>query len=116
MSSIVESIASYKVSSVLNKNNKEFGKQFLFDGSDETCWNSHQGKPQYIYLEFKEPVQINKVHMVFQGGFAGKDGQFLIANGNEELSLQSDFYPDDISTEQVCFDYLIIGMNILTCK
>lgn len=31
-----------RVSSVLNKNSKQFGKQNMFDGSDETCWNSHQ--------------------------------------------------------------------------
>jgi len=99
--SIRESISNYKVSSVLNKNSKEFGKQHLFDGNEETCWNSHQGKPQYIYLEFKQPVLINKVHMVFQGGFVGKDGQFWIGNGAGELELHSNFYPDDSSTEQV---------------
>lgn len=32
----------YRVSSVLNKDIKQFGKQNMFDGSDETCWNSHQ--------------------------------------------------------------------------
>jgi hypothetical protein len=33
---------SCRVSSVLNKDVKQFGKQFLFDGSEETCWNSEQ--------------------------------------------------------------------------
>ncbi|KAF0977466.1 hypothetical protein FDP41_003458 [Naegleria fowleri] len=108
MSSIKDLIANYKVSSVLNKNSKEFGKQHLFDGNDETCWNSHQGKPQYIYLEFKQPVNIAKVHMIFQGGFVGKDCQFLIANGNEELTYHSSFYPDDSSVEQVCNYYFVI--------
>lgn len=30
----------FRVSSVLNKNVKEFGKQNMFDDSNETCWNS----------------------------------------------------------------------------
>jgi hypothetical protein len=30
------------VSSVLNRDTKLFGKQHMLDGSDETCWNSHQ--------------------------------------------------------------------------
>jgi len=28
------------VSSVMNKNAKEFGKKNLYDGKDETCWQS----------------------------------------------------------------------------
>lgn len=32
----------YKVSSVLDQNTKQFGKTFLFDGNEETCWNSDQ--------------------------------------------------------------------------
>ena len=33
------------VSSVLDKKHKEYGKKFLYDGKDETCWNSDQGLP-----------------------------------------------------------------------
>ena len=29
-----------RVSSVLNKDNKNYGKKNLIDGSEETCWNS----------------------------------------------------------------------------
>lgn len=39
-----------KVSSVLNRNVKEFGKHFLFDGREDTCWNSDQGTPQLIQV------------------------------------------------------------------
>ena len=28
------------VSSVLDKNTKDFGKKYMFDGKEETCWNS----------------------------------------------------------------------------
>jgi hypothetical protein len=31
-----------RVSSVLNKDTKSYGKQFLSDGKEETCWNSDQ--------------------------------------------------------------------------
>ena len=30
------------VSSVLDRNGKEYGKQFLLDGEEDTCWNSDQ--------------------------------------------------------------------------
>jgi hypothetical protein len=29
-----------RVSSVLNKDNKNYGKKNLIDGTEETCWNS----------------------------------------------------------------------------
>ena len=32
------------VSSVLDRNAKEYGKQFLLDGEEDTCWNSDQVK------------------------------------------------------------------------
>ena len=31
-----------RVSSTLNRDTKQFGKKFLFDGREETCWNSDQ--------------------------------------------------------------------------
>jgi len=65
----------YKVSSVLNKNTKQFGKIFLFDGDEETCWNSDQGDEQWVMFKFDEPVIINSddqisLHVQFQGGFS----------------------------------------------
>lgn len=35
-------ISSTIVSSVLNRDVKQFGKKFLFDNNDDTCWNSDQ--------------------------------------------------------------------------
>jgi len=37
-----DQIISYAVSSVLNKDIKQYGKKYLFDGEDDTCWNSDQ--------------------------------------------------------------------------
>ena len=35
-------VLSYSVSSVLNRDVKQYGKKFLFDKEDDTCWNSDQ--------------------------------------------------------------------------
>ena len=32
----------YRVSSVLNRDSRQFGKKYMFDGLEETCWNSDQ--------------------------------------------------------------------------
>lgn len=31
---------------MLNRDVKQFGKKFMFDSNEETCWNSDQVKPQ----------------------------------------------------------------------
>lgn len=78
-----------RVSSVLNKDVKQFGKQHLIDGSEETCWNSdsvcadsvvssehevrvclsafNQGVPQFIVAEFDEDVRPRQLTLMFQG-------------------------------------------------
>uniref|UniRef100_T1IWQ7 F5/8 type C domain-containing protein n=1 Tax=Strigamia maritima TaxID=126957 RepID=T1IWQ7_STRMM len=61
------------VSSVLNKDVKQFGKKYIFDNRDDTCWNSDQGSPQWILIEFPSAVEIREIHIQFQGGFSGKD-------------------------------------------
>lgn len=43
----------------------------MFDDSLETCWNSDQGTPQYILLDFAEKVEVTRFSIQFQGGFAG---------------------------------------------
>lgn len=34
--------SAFRVSSVLNRNTRQFGKKHLFDQDEETCWNSDQ--------------------------------------------------------------------------
>ncbi|KAJ2257507.1 Nuclear receptor 2C2-associated protein [Coemansia sp. RSA 455] len=65
-------VSRYGVSSVYNRNTVSYGKQHLFDKSRETCWNSEQGTPQHIQVEFKVPVKLTAIQIQFQGGFAGK--------------------------------------------
>jgi len=38
----VEDYFIFSVSSVLNRDTKQFGKKYLLDGEDDTCWNSDQ--------------------------------------------------------------------------
>ncbi|NXR29089.1 NR2CA protein, partial [Cinclus mexicanus] len=61
-----------RVSSVLNRDVKHFGKQHLFDGSEETCWNSDQGTSQWVTLDFPRPVKVSQLHIQFQGGFSSR--------------------------------------------
>ena len=87
-----KSLFSAKVSSVLNKNVKEFGKQFLFDGREETCWNSDQGSPQFILISFHGPqAKISQLQIQFQGGFVGNQCHVIINNDTQKV----DFFPDD---------------------
>jgi hypothetical protein len=56
--------SSITVSSVQNKNAKEYGKKHLYDGKEETCWNSDQGLPQHITVKYSSPVAIRKFKYV----------------------------------------------------
>uniref|UniRef100_A0AAY4EFF5 Nuclear receptor 2C2-associated protein n=1 Tax=Denticeps clupeoides TaxID=299321 RepID=A0AAY4EFF5_9TELE len=56
-----------RVSSVLNKDVKQFGKKFLFDSNEETCWNSDQGQSPW---SFPREVLVSEVKVQFQGGFS----------------------------------------------
>ncbi len=94
-----------KVSSVLNRNVKEFGKKFLLDGREDTCWNSDQGSPQYIQIVFNDNLKINiaEIRIMFQGGFAGKECQVEV-NGYCDKKL--DFHPEDNNKLQ-CFPMIL---------
>jgi len=80
-----------KVSSVLNRNVKEYGKKFLTDGKEDTCWNSEQGRPQWVSIAFEEEQSVSEIRLMFQGGFAGKNCQLQI----EENKQTFDFFPED---------------------
>lgn len=103
--SIAKHVSKVRVSSVLNRDVKQFGKQFLFDGCDETCWNSDQGSQQYINIEFSNAVRISEVQIQFQGGFSGKYcriecySQYAVRSENMLLTA-CDFYPEDINSLQ----------------
>uniref|UniRef100_A0A452GII8 Nuclear receptor 2C2-associated protein n=1 Tax=Gopherus agassizii TaxID=38772 RepID=A0A452GII8_9SAUR len=103
-----------RVSSVLNRDAKQFGKKHMFDGSEETCWNSDQGSSQWVMLEFPQPVKVSQLQIQFQGGFASQLCTLEGGRKGEELVKISDFYPEDINalqsfrTEETMLDKLKI--------
>lgn len=60
-----------KVSSTLNKS-IEFSSKNMFDNDINTCWNSDQGSPQSILIDFQRLVKIQFINITFQGGFVGQ--------------------------------------------
>jgi len=89
-----------KVSSVLNRQVREYGKMFMFDGREDTCWNSDQGTPQWIRIEFEDEREIAQVQFMFQGGFAGKTCWIEVPNEDDVYEKLQDIYPEDINKLQ----------------
>jgi len=46
----------FRVSSVLNRDKKQFGKSHMLDGKEDTCWNSDE-----VCI-----ACIHKIHVVFK--------------------------------------------------
>ncbi|NXR86444.1 NR2CA protein, partial [Hypocryptadius cinnamomeus] len=92
-----------RVSSVLNRDVKQFGKQHLFDGSEETCWNSDQGTSQWVTLDFPRPVKVSQLHIQFQGGFSSRLCTLEGCKTGEELVKISELYPQDSHAMQISF-------------
>ncbi len=95
-----------RVSSVLNRNVKEFGKKHLFDGKEDTCWNSEQGSPQWVHVVFDggDARTVSEIELVFQGGFVGKACSLEVSKEgdiNAELAKCLDFYPEDTNKPQI---------------
>ncbi|KAG6922776.1 nuclear receptor 2C2 associated protein, partial [Chelydra serpentina] len=89
-----------RVSSVLHRDAKQFGKKHMFDTSEETCWNSDQGSSQWVMLEFPQTVKVSQLQIQFQGGFASQLCTLEGGRKGEELVKISDFYPEDINALQ----------------
>lgn len=94
---------SYRVSSVLNRDVKQFGKKFMFDSNEETCWNSDQGESQWVLLEFPQHVKVSEVRLQFQGGFSGKSCKLEGSSKDENLRHILNFYPEDNNSLQISF-------------
>ncbi|KAL3866821.1 hypothetical protein ACJMK2_044083 [Sinanodonta woodiana] len=100
--SLVGKCAQVRVSSVLNRDVKQFGKKHLFDGKEDTCWNSDQGSPQWIEIQFQTSLKLQELHIQFQGGFAGRECSI---EGSEvpgrEMKKIAEFYPEDVNSLQI---------------
>ncbi|XP_068517580.1 nuclear receptor 2C2-associated protein isoform X2 [Anas acuta] len=89
-----------RVSSVLNRDVKQFGKQHMFDANEETCWNSDQGARQWVALDFPHTVKVSELHIQFQGGFSSRLCTLEGCRTGEELVKISELYPEDINAMQ----------------
>ncbi len=66
-------VVGSKVASVFLGNQKIYGKQFMFDGSDETCWSSEQGNKNInILVSFEKQFNVKYIEIVAQGGYCPK--------------------------------------------
>ncbi|NXS61159.1 NR2CA protein, partial [Brachypteracias leptosomus] len=92
-----------RVSSVLNRDVKQFGKQHMFDSSEETCWNSDQGRCQWVTLDFPSTVKVSQLHIQFQGGFSSRLCTLEGCRAGEELVKISALYPQDTNAMQISF-------------
>ncbi|XP_029003988.1 nuclear receptor 2C2-associated protein [Betta splendens] len=99
-SSLVCSETQSRVSSVLNRDAKQYGKKYLFDGNEETCWNSDQGEYQWVYLDFPQPVKVSELKVQFQGGFSAKTCRLEGCPKTGDLKVIGHFYPEDNNSLQ----------------
>ncbi|XP_010869882.2 nuclear receptor 2C2-associated protein [Esox lucius] len=99
-SSLICSEIQCRVSSVLNRDVKQFGKKYMFDSNEETCWNSDQGDSQWVTLEFPQPIRVSQLKVQFQGGFSGKTCRLEGCLKDEDMDKIADFYPEDNSSLQ----------------
>ncbi|KAI8580043.1 hypothetical protein K450DRAFT_271392 [Umbelopsis ramanniana AG] len=101
--SLISAETRLKVSSVLNRDITNYGKQHLTDDSVETCWNSEQGLPQHILLDFGRSVEIESIWMTFQGGFVGKKCVLAASEAESPNNYNVDLgtvYPEDVNQPQ----------------
>ncbi|TNV80804.1 hypothetical protein FGO68_gene3474 [Halteria grandinella] len=75
------------VSSVFQRDHKQFGKKYLFDGKEDTCWNSDQGLPQHVTIKFEAPQKVGVIKYTSQGGFCPKE-IVVLADGVEVTRVE----------------------------
>ena len=110
--SINHSIERIRVSSVLNKDVKQFGKQYLIDGDEETCWNSDKGESQSISIQFKNTVKIREILIRFQGGFSA---QLITVEDTDKGVIKETHLEDNSDIQKVQFGQMItagVKLNI----
>lgn len=89
-----------RVSSVLNRDTRQFGKKHLFDQDEETCWNSDQGPCQWVTLDFPQRSRILQLQIQFQGGFASRRVRLEASQGQDALCKVTEFFPEDSNSLQ----------------
>ncbi|XP_026201000.1 nuclear receptor 2C2-associated protein [Anabas testudineus] len=98
--SLICSETQSRVSSVLNRDVKQYGKKYMFDCNEETCWNSDQGEYQWVSLEFPQSVKVSELKIQFQGGFSAKTCRLEGCSKDGDSTVIEHFYPEDNSSLQ----------------
>uniref|UniRef100_A0A3P8SHQ3 Nuclear receptor 2C2-associated protein n=1 Tax=Amphiprion percula TaxID=161767 RepID=A0A3P8SHQ3_AMPPE len=99
-SSLICNETQSRVSSVLNRDVKQYGKTYMFDCNEETCWNSDQGECQWVSLEFPKSVKVSELKVQFQGGFSAKTCTLEGCPKDGDSAVLSQFYPEDNNSLQ----------------
>ncbi|XP_017262419.1 nuclear receptor 2C2-associated protein isoform X1 [Kryptolebias marmoratus] len=93
--SLICSETQSRVSSVLHRDVKQYGKKYMFDNNEETCWNSDQGECQWVSLDFPKSVRVSEIKILFQGGFSAKTCILEGCLREGDFTEISQFYPED---------------------
>ena len=93
----------HKVSSQLSS---EFKSKNMFDGNSDSCWNSDQGSPQFVIIDFARNVHVRGLRIMFQGGFVGQDCAVDVGETLESLStiITLEVIEDSNRTQSFLFD------------
>ncbi|GLE05736.1 hypothetical protein PINS_up014784 [Pythium insidiosum] len=78
MESLVTEATTCRVSSVLDRNKTLYGGDHMLSSDATTCWNSAQGSPQQVQLQFQRLVHVRQLQLMFQGGFVGQDVELRV--------------------------------------
>jgi hypothetical protein len=96
---------SAKASSVLKRSTKLYGAKHVLDDKEDTCWNSDQGSPQWLEVEFPAAIHMASFTLTFQGGFVGQNCEIWVRRADGDAAPQpleklADFEPEDVNTPQ----------------
>jgi hypothetical protein len=73
----------------------------MIDGSDETCWQSDQGSPQFVVVDFINDIKIQNISIMFQGGFAGIETKLYFYESDSPVLIDTYYLNDDNSSQQI---------------
>ena len=67
-----------------------------------------QGSPQWIEVNFQRTVSIAEIHIMFQGGFTGRECYAeVLRKDQSEFEKILDFFPEDINSSQVVYKKIL---------
>ena len=93
-SMVLVPVTGSSVSSTLQRNAKEYGKKFLFDGCPDTCWNSDQGESQHVGVRFAQHSSVKRIKIQVLGLIVTRDiALFYMFSSTVLLVLLSNVLP-----------------------